>query len=157
MRFQKKDHDKAKRRRKVTKLSGLTESLIAPALMKKSAYLRQLIAHWPQIAGNMADWAKPANIHPPRSEDEQGTLTLSIHSGRGPQAMAQQAEILERVNRFFGFTLVSHLKVSQDLPYGDSNQPHKMRVSNTQMAPKSPSLQEALDKLGKAISAKDNK
>ena len=44
MSFTKKDQDKAKRRQKVTKLSGLTESLIAPALGKKSAYLRQLIA-----------------------------------------------------------------------------------------------------------------
>ena len=157
MRFQKKDHDKAKRRHKVTKLSGLTESLIAPALTKKSAYLRQLIAHWPQIAGDMADWAKPANIHPPRSEEEQGTLSLSIHSGRGPQAMAQQADILERVNRFFGFTLVSHLKVSQDLPFGDSNQMSQKPTSSAQMPSKSASLHEALDKLGKAISAKDNK
>ena len=157
MSFTKKDQDKAKRRQKVTKLSGLTESLIAPALGKKSAYLRQLIAHWPEIAGDMSTWAKPANIHPARSADDQGTLSLSIHSGRGPQASAQKEEILERVNRYFGFTLVSHLKISQDLPFGDPNQMPSPAQTQPQLPVKSHSLQDALDKLGKAIRSKATK
>lgn len=157
MSFTKKDQDKTKRRQKVTKLSGLTESLIAPALGTKNAYLRQLIAHWPRIVGDISKWAKPANIHPARSADDQGTLSLSIHSGRGPQAMAQKEEILESVNRFFGFTLVSHLKISQDLPFGDSNQMPSPADRQPQKDVKSQSLQDALDKLGKAIRTKAKK
>ena len=148
--------NEAKRKKKLTRLSGLTEQLIAPALVKKSAYFNQLIAHWPQIAGPYALWAKPADLHPATSEEENGTLTLSIHSGRGPEALAQSDDILRRVNQFMGFQLVSQLRVKQDLPL----MPHHSTksVSDSAEPPqKSGSLQEALDKLGHALERKPSK
>lgn len=144
--------DEAKRKKKLTRLSGLTEGLIAPALAKKSAYLTQLIAHWPQIAGPFAQWAKPADIHNPASADDDGVLTLSIHSGRGPEAVAQTADILERVNRYFGFQLVSQLRVKQDLPL-DQKTPMVSESAKAQ-PDRSASLAEALNKLEAALDKK---
>ena len=152
MSYSRKAPDEAKRKKKLTRLSGLTEGLIAPALAKKSAYLTQLIAHWPQIAGPFAQWAKPADIHNPASADDGGVLTLSIHSGRGPEAMAQTAEILERVNRHFGFQLVSQLRVKQDLPR-DQKTPI-LRESAKAQPDRSASLEEALNKLEAALNKK---
>ena len=152
MSYYRKAPDEAKRKKKLTRLSGLTEGLIAPALAKKSAYLTQLIAHWPQIAGPFAQWAKPADIQNPASADDEGTLTLSIHSGRGPEAIAQTKDILERVNRYFGFQLVSQLRVKQDLPLGQEVQ--AVRESASDAPAKSASLEEALNKLEAALDKK---
>lgn len=153
--------NEAKRKKKLTPLSGLTEQLIAPALVKKSAYLNQLIAHWPQIAGPYALWAKPADIHPATSQDEDGTLTLSIHSGRGPEALAQSDDIVRRVNQFFGFQLASQIRVKQDLPLnphqGTSANPLSDPLSDLPSEPKSASLQEALDRLGKTLENRGKK
>ena len=152
MSYSRKAPDGAKRKKKLTRLSGLTEGLIAPALAKKSAYLTQLIAHWPQIAGPFAQWAKPADIQNPASDDDEGILTLSIHSGRGPEASAQKEEILERVNRFFGFQLVSHLRLKQDLPLASAA---NMAGESPKAAPvRSASLQEALKGLEAALDKK---
>lgn len=145
-----KAQNMAKRRKKLTRLSGLTEGLIAPALVKKNAYLRQIIAHWPEIAGDIAHWSRPSDIHPANETDKDGTLTLSIHSARGPEAMALASEILERVNRFVGFGLVHRLKVTQDLPLAPNQaRTHTQQASDTEI--KSQSLRDALAKLGKAI------
>lgn len=159
MSFYRKAPDTAKRKKKLMRLSGLTEGLIAPALVKKSAYLSQLIANWPQIAGPFADWAKPADIHPASTAEEDGTLTLSIHSGRGPEAMALQAEILERVNAFAGFRLVAKLKVKQDLPLETAPKQTKNSFAEsadnlTAKQPKATSVQEALARLGATLDAK---
>ena len=151
--------DEAKRKKKLTRLSGLTEQLIAPALARKSAYLNQLIAHWPQIAGPYAAWAQPADIHPATSDADDGTLTLSIHSGRGPEALATSDDILRRVNQFMGFQLVSQLRVKQDLPLTShkSAQPAPQGLQEPQTKEPSASLKEALDKLGKTLETKGRK
>ena len=158
MSFHRKAPDMAKRKKKLMRLSGLTEGLIAPALVKKSAYLGQLIANWPHIAGPFAAWAKPADIQPASTAEEDGTLTLSIHSGRGPEAMALQAEILERVNAFAGFRLVAKLKVKQDLPLDMApKQPPKPRKESASEQVKATSLQDALARLGATLEAKSKK
>lgn len=158
MSFDRKAPDEAKRKKKLTRLGGLTERLIAPALVKKSAYLSQLIAHWPQIAGPYAAWAKPADIHPASAQDKDGILTLSIHSGRGPEAIASSEDILNRVNSFVGFQLASQLRVRQDLPLDASKAGKATTESDTtESQPKAASLQEALDRLGATINAKSKK
>lgn len=166
MSYDRKAPDEAKRKKKLTRLGGLTEGLIAPALVKKSAYLSQLIAHWPQIAGPYANWAKPADIQPATAQDEDGILTLSIHSGRGPEAIASSKDILNRVNSFVGFQLASQLRVRQDLAFQDPHlqnrplDPKGAVEKNTTLPeshPKATSLGEALDRLGATIEAKSKK
>lgn len=158
MSYNRKAPPEAKRKKKLVRLSGLTESLIAPALVKKSAYLSQLIANWPQIAGPMDHWAKPADIRPASAEgDDEGLLTLSIHSGRGPEALANSADILERVNRFVGFGLVGQLRVKQDLPFSADTHSAPQPPFPNSTEPKSASLKEALERLGATLEAKSRK
>lgn len=141
----------AKRKKKMTRLSGLTESLIAPAYAKKSAYLRKLIAHWPAIVGEISYWAKPADIKPPSELDKDGTLTLSIHSGRGPQASALADQLVGQVNGFMGFALIARIRFVQDLPFDKQNHVSSDAPSKPANTAKSSSLEEALAKLGQAI------
>lgn len=151
MSFSRKPPALSGRKKKLTRLSGLTENLISPALRKKSQYLSQLIAHWPQIAGSVSDWAQPSDLRPATSADNDGTLILSIHSGRGPQALAMGPEIIERVNRHFGFALICYVNVKQDLPHKAPDKQRSPRSDKAAPAAPSQSLEEALDKLGKAL------
>ena len=106
----------SQRKQKMVRLSGLTEDLIAPALKQRSGYLRQLIAHWPQIMGDYAKWAQPADVKMGRHETDKATLILSVQSARGPEASARTPEFIQLVNRFFGFGLVGDIRIKQDLP-----------------------------------------
>lgn len=104
------------RKHKMVRLSGLTESLIAPALKQRSGYLRQLIANWPHIVGDYARWAQPADVKMGRSEGDKNILILSVHSARGPEASARSEEFIHLVNRYFGFALIGGIRIKQDLP-----------------------------------------
>lgn len=104
------------RKHKMVRLSGLTESLIAPALKQRSGYLRQLIANWPQIVGDYAKWAQPADVKMGRAERDKNILILSVHSARGPEASARSEEFIHMVNRYFGFALIGAIRIKQDLP-----------------------------------------
>ena len=106
----------SERKRKMVRLSGLTEGLITPALKQRSGYLRQLIVNWPQIMGDYASWAQPADIKMGRTETDKNILILSVHSARGPEASARSDELIDRVNRYFGFALIGAIRIKQDLP-----------------------------------------
>lgn len=159
MSAKRKAPDNTKRRKRLTRLSGLTQDIIAPALAKKSAYLRQMIAHWPDIAGPTSQWAQPVDMFWADQHGGEGTLLLSIHSGRGPQALAESEALISQVNSWFGFRLISVIKVKQDLP--PAPQTHKNEISSAhteaQRQTKATSLQQALDRLGKTISANESK
>lgn len=155
MSFERTPPSRPQRRKKLTRLSGLTERLISPALSKKSRYFSELVANWPQIAGPINEWARPSDLRPPTSAETDGTLILSIHSGRGPQALAMSQDIIERVNRHFGFTLITYVNVKQDLSADATKKVKDAPPSAAQKAPPSASLEEALEKLGHAINAKE--
>ena len=141
----------AKRQKKMARLSGLTETLIAPALVKRSGYLRQLIAHWPRIMGPLADWAQPADVIAASSDGARATLVLSVRSGRGPEAQARAEEIMADVNRLFGFALIGQLRIKQDLP---AKAPTESQAKQIQERPPAADLTEQLTRLGEAIAKK---
>lgn len=157
-----------KRKQKITRLSGLTERLIGPALSKKSAQLGQIIAYWPHIVGPISDWARPVSLHPPRHEKDEGVLAISILSGRGPEAQMRQSEIRDLINGYFGYALIGKLQIKQDLILDKterqtSNQSSGKHHQNTPPAAKSPddsassdppTLKAALDRLGKTLAKK---
>ena len=101
---------------KVFVLKSKSSKSIAPALKQRSGYLRQLIAHWPQIMGDYAKWAQPSDIKMGRDETDKTILILSVHSARGPEASARTQEFIELVNRFFGYALIGGIRIKQDLP-----------------------------------------
>ena len=104
-----------RRGRTLRKLSSLSDKLISSALRKSGFSLSKIILHWPQIAGPLADWSLPVDLSFPRGTTAKGTLTLSIKSGRGPEAISKSASLCDAINARYGYQAVARIKVRQDL------------------------------------------
>jgi hypothetical protein len=105
------------------RLSTMVDPLIEPAVLKRGFAISRLISHWQDIVGDMAVWCRPARISFPQGSQRDGLLKLQIASGRGPQAQAMSAEIINRVNTAFGYQAISHITLVQSLPADVSQKP----------------------------------
>ena len=99
-------------------LSLLLDDVFAEAYDKKGFAARELVTRWAQIAGpEIAAHAEPLKMQWPRpvagQPQEPATLVLRVE---GPMALEIQPSadvILERVNRFFGWSAVGKLAFRQ--------------------------------------------
>ena len=105
------------------RLSTMVEPLIEPALLKRGFAINRLVSHWQDIVGDIAVWCRPARISFPKGSQRDGTLNLQIASGRGPQAQAMSAEIINLVNTAFGYQAISRITLVQSLPADNRQQP----------------------------------
>ena len=99
-------------------LSLLLNDVFAEAYAKQGFAARELVTRWAQIAGpEIAAHAEPLKMQWPRPVEgqpqEPATLILRVE---GPMALEIQHTsdvILERVNRFFGWSAVGRLALRQ--------------------------------------------
>src|SRR6187402_2164356 len=99
-------------------LAMLLNDVFAEAYAKQGFASRELVTRWPQIAGpEIAAHAEPLKMQWPRPVEgqpqEPATLVLRVE---GPMALEIQHSahvILERVNRFFGWSAVGRLALRQ--------------------------------------------
>ena len=73
------------RRKRMTRLSGLIDKMVAPSVQKRGFVISRLVSEWPAIAGDMARWSRPSQMNVSRGGG--GTLKLAIASGFGPVAL----------------------------------------------------------------------
>ena len=144
---------------KMRRLSTMIEPMVAPSANERGFAISRLISHWHDIAGDTAAWCRPADIHFPRGSRNNGTLKLQIASGRGPQAQAMSAQIIDQVNAAFGYQAVGRITLVQNLPPSTPKTPPK-KPATISDAPdiwtldeklkhiKSPELRAALRRLG---------
>src|ERR1700675_3686913 len=99
-------------------LSVLLSDLFSDAYAKQGFAARELVTRWVEIAGpEMAAHSEPLKIQWPRPVEgqpqEPATLVLRVD---GPMALEIQHAsdvLLERVNRFFGWSAVGRLALRQ--------------------------------------------
>src|ERR1700758_4814337 len=99
-------------------LSQLLHKTLGDAFAKQGFASSELVTRWTEIAGaEIAAHSEPEKIQWPRRNGAElpqpGTLVLRVE---GPAALEIQhlaAVILERVNRFFGWQAVAHLRLRQ--------------------------------------------
>jgi hypothetical protein len=144
---------------KMRRLSTMIEPMVAPSANERGFAISRLISHWHDIVGDTAAWCRPADIHFPRGSRNNGTLKLQITSGRGPQAQAMSAQIIDQVNAAFGYQAVGRITLVQNLPPSTPKTPPK-KPATISDAPdiwtldeklkhiKSPELRAALRRLG---------
>jgi len=144
---------------KMRRLSTMIEPMVAPSANERGFAISRLISHWHDIVGDTAAWCRPADIHFPRGSRNNGTLKLQIASGRGPQAQAMSAQIIDQVNAAFGYQAVGRITLVQNLPPSTLKTPPK-KPATISDAPdiwtldeklkhiKSPELRAALRRLG---------
>ena len=104
-----------KRSTRLRPLSQLTERLVGPGLKKRSQFLAKLIGDWSDIAGEAASYCLPVDLQFPNNKRIDGTIVLSVMSGRGPKVQMMSQTLITRMNRSFGFAAVSRIRLRQDM------------------------------------------
>ena len=104
----------ADRRRHMTRLSRLVDGMVAPSVRQRGFVISRVVSQWRHIAGDMADWSRPAQLN--LSRRAGGTLKIAIASGFGPIALQMKPAIIERVNAAFGYRAVDDVTFVQTLP-----------------------------------------
>jgi hypothetical protein len=73
-----------------------------------------VVSRWPEIVGERhARWSAPESIRFPHGERTQGVLTLTVEGAHATMMQHIAPEIIERVNRFFGYVAVAKLVIRQ--------------------------------------------
>ena len=145
-------------------LSVLLSDVFSDAYAKQGFAARELVTRWADIAGReIAAHSEPLKMQWPRPVEgqpqEPATLVLRVE---GPAALEIQHKsdvILERVNRFFGWSAVGRLALRQ-APLSRRDPPQSQRppdakevetVAKTLSGVEDEELRAALARLGAAI------
>ncbi len=97
--------------------------LTRKAFEKFGFHTAEILTDWTRIAGSdVAQWTAPERIRWPRVNAEAdgggqsrpgGTLTLRVEPARALDIEYRAAEIIDRINRYFGYRAVATLKLIQ--------------------------------------------
>jgi hypothetical protein len=145
-------------------LSVLLSDVFSDAYAKQGFAARELVTRWAEIAGSeIAAYSEPLKMQWPRPVEgqpqEPATLVLRVE---GPMALEIQHSsdvILQRVNRFFGWSAVGRLALRQ-APLSRRDRPAPPRapdpkavakVAETLSAVEDDELRAALARLGASI------
>lgn len=73
-----------------------------------------VVSHWPDIVGTRhAEACRPEMIRFPMGQKDEGTLHLVVRAAHAPLIQHVVPEIIERVNRFFGYRAVAQVRLRQ--------------------------------------------
>lgn len=73
-----------------------------------------VVSRWAEIAGvRFAEVSAPESIRFPQGQRSEGVLTLSVIGAHAPMMQHVAPEIIERVNRFFGYPAVAKVVIRQ--------------------------------------------
>lgn len=86
---------------------------IGGAAFRKFGFVQSsIIGRWPEIVGaRFAAASMPESLRFPRGQKQDGTLHLIVKPAYGPMMQHVVPEIIERVNRFFGYRAVARVKL----------------------------------------------
>ena len=73
-----------------------------------------IVSRWPEIVGEkLAGASQPESIRFPHGKKQDGVLTLVARGAHAPMLQHITPEIMERVNRFFGYAAVARITIRQ--------------------------------------------
>ncbi len=85
------------------------------AVFRKFGFIQAtLVTRWPDIVGaQLARLCRPESLRFAAGAKRDGTLRLSVAGAAAPLLQHASADIIERVNRFFGFAAVKRVQLLQ--------------------------------------------
>jgi len=88
---------------------------IGDAAFRRFGFMQaSIVTRWAEIVGERhAEISAPESIRFPAGKKADGTLFLTVTSGYGPIIQHLLPEIIERVNRFFGYAAVAKVAIKQ--------------------------------------------
>ncbi|AKI01459.1 hypothetical protein IMCC20628_02764 [Hoeflea sp. IMCC20628] len=160
--------------RKTFQIAEIANGLIDPILSKRAGINTLLLASWDEIAGEQfAGCSRPERIRWPRQDgpDEAGggfspgLLTIACEGARALFLMHQEAELISRLNSFFGFRAVSQIRIVQKAIHVPTRKPksrpldsaEKHRLADLLADVEDPKLRESLERLGAGVISRQPK
>jgi hypothetical protein len=145
-------------------LSLLLSDVFSDAYAKQGFAARELVTRWAEIAGaDVAAHSEPLRMQWPRPVEgqpqEPATLVLKVEGPMALEIQHKSSLILERVNRFFGWSAVGRLALRQAplsrrhrrKPPAPPDPNAVARVAESLSAVEDEQLRAALARLGAAI------
>lgn len=106
-----KDAPRANRSRAVAEL---LPSVGGAAFRRFGFVQSSIVSRWAEIVGEkLAGASRPESIRFPPGTKQDGVLTLVVRGAHAPMMQHVAPEIIERVNRFFGYAAVAKLTIRQ--------------------------------------------
>ncbi|MEO9601558.1 DUF721 domain-containing protein [Parasphingorhabdus sp.] len=95
-------------------ISDLVPEIGRAAFRRYGFIQSSVVSRWPEIVGERyAAVSLPESIRFPRGEKEGGTLHLMVSGAYATLMQHIAPDIIERVNRFFGYGAISHIRFRQ--------------------------------------------
>lgn len=106
-----KDAPRANRSRAVAELLPA----VGGAAFRRFGFVQSsVVSRWPEIVGErLAGASRPESIRFPPGQKGDGVLTLVVRGAHAPMMQHIAPEIVERVNRFFGYAAVARVTIRQ--------------------------------------------
>jgi hypothetical protein len=96
---------------------------VGRAAFRKFGFIQSsVVSRWPEIVGDRyARASAPESIRFPHGKREDGTLTIVAAGAHAPMMQHVAPQLIERVNRFFGYAAVAKVVIRQgSLPKPES-------------------------------------
>ncbi|KKC32490.1 DUF721 domain-containing protein [Devosia psychrophila] len=166
----KDDLPEPKRRNRTMNIADVLAGALDPVLKKRGFASRDIIAHWSVMAPKpYGEVAIPDKLNWPRGErsEEGATLVLRCIPGHALAIAHDGPKIAAAVNRYFGFVLVSTVRLSAEAftPGSGEKSPKSIQPSQSVAAKvgaqvaeiADDDLREALRTLGHALSSRSER
>lgn len=98
----------------VRAVADLLPDIGAAAFRRFGFVQSSIVSRWAEIVGERyARVSSPESIRFPHGQRAEGVLTLAVEGAHGPMMQHIAPEIIERVNRFFGYPAVAKVAFRQ--------------------------------------------
>jgi hypothetical protein len=153
---------------KIRNIGAIMPSVTRDTMQKRGFTQGEIITRWREIVGpELANDTSPEKLSFPRSERRAGTLQVRVAGAAALALQHDEPQVIQRINRFFGYAAVARLKMIQaPIPKEDTGpkfQPRHLDASEEKSIDaevedtKDPELREALASFGRSIAAADPK
>lgn len=98
-------------------LAGVVPKIASKAMARRGLAFGPLIADWPSIVGPaVADRAVPFKLVFPQGSRRDATLHLRVSGAAALELQHREAQVVDRINSFFGYAAVARLRLVQAPP-----------------------------------------
>ena len=153
----------------VRAIGELTPAIGRTAFRRFGFVQSSVVTRWGEIVGPVhSRHCQPESIRFPPGEKADGILQLVVSPGHAPLIQHVTEEIIERVNRFFGYRAVARVKIRQGevQQAGGTNTPPRaapslrpipMELGDSLRDIGDPELRTVLESLARSMSAADDR
>lgn len=149
-------------------IGDLTPDIGRTAFRRFGFVQSSVVTRWPEIVGPVQSRVcAPEAIRFPPGEKSEGILQLVVSPAHAPLIQQVIPEIMERVNRFFGYNAVARVKIRQGVvkpPPADSKpkpppslKPIPMELGESLRDIGDPELRTVLESLARSMGEKEKK